>query len=46
MVVVPRGIDHRTAADDEAEILLEPAGVLNTANITDDKFTDPSGVKI
>jgi hypothetical protein len=40
MVVVPRGVEHRTAADDEAEIiLLEPAGVLNTGNITDQKFT-------
>jgi mannose-6-phosphate isomerase-like protein (cupin superfamily) len=47
MVVVPRGIEHRTAADDEAEIiLLEPAGVLNTGNITDQKFTAPSVVKI
>jgi mannose-6-phosphate isomerase-like protein (cupin superfamily) len=28
-VVVPRGVEHRTAADEEAEvILLEPAGVL------------------
>ena len=40
MVVVPRGVEHRTAADDEAEIiLLEPAGVLNTGNITDQEFT-------
>jgi hypothetical protein len=47
IVVVPRGIEHRTAADDEAEvILLEPAGVLNTGNITDQKFTAPSVVKI
>jgi mannose-6-phosphate isomerase-like protein (cupin superfamily) len=47
MVVVPRGIEHRTAADDEAEIiLLELAGVLNTGNITDQKFTAPSVVKI
>ena len=47
MVVVPRGIEHRTAADDEAEIiLLEPACVLNTGNITDQKFTAPPVVKI
>jgi hypothetical protein len=47
MVVVPRGIEHRTAADDEAEIiLLEPSGVLNTGNITDENFTAPSGVKM
>jgi mannose-6-phosphate isomerase-like protein (cupin superfamily) len=47
MVVVPRGVEHRTAADDEAEvILLEPTGVLNTGNIIDEKFTAPSGVRI
>jgi mannose-6-phosphate isomerase-like protein (cupin superfamily) len=47
MVVVPSGVEHRTAADDEAEvILLEPAGVLNTGNIIDEKFTAPSGVRI
>jgi len=47
MVVVPRGVEHRTAADDEAEvILLEPAGVVNTGDIVDEKFTAPSGVRI
>jgi mannose-6-phosphate isomerase-like protein (cupin superfamily) len=47
MVVVPRGVEHRTAADDEAEvILLEPSGVVNTGNIVDEKFTAPSRVKI
>jgi hypothetical protein len=30
---VPRGVEHRTAADEEAEvILLEPPGVLITEN--------------
>src|SRR6516225_7549950 len=39
LVVVPRGVEHRTAADDEAEvILLEPAGVVNTGDIVDEKF--------
>jgi len=47
LVIVPRGVEHRTAADDEAEIiLLEPAGVLNTGNVIDDKFTAPRGVRI
>ena len=47
MVVVPRGVEHRTAADEEAEALLfEPAGVRNTGNVEDDTFTAPQGVKI
>ena len=47
LVVVPRGVEHRTAADEEAEvILLEPAGVLNTGSIIDEKFTAPMCAKI
>jgi mannose-6-phosphate isomerase-like protein (cupin superfamily) len=47
LVIVPRGVEHRTAADEEAEvILLEPAGVLNTGNVIDQKFTAPIGAKI
>ena len=46
-VVVPRGIEHRTCAAEEAEILLiEPAGVVNTGNVTDADFTAPTGVTI
>jgi len=46
-VVVPRGVEHRTCADEEAEILcFEPAGVLNTGNVTDEDFTAPRGVAI
>jgi mannose-6-phosphate isomerase-like protein (cupin superfamily) len=46
-VVVPRGLEHRTCADQEAEILLiEPAGVVNTGNVTDAEFTAPAGVVI
>ncbi len=42
-VVVPRGVEHRTCADEEAEILLfEPSGVLNTGNVQDVVFTAPS----
>ena len=45
--VVPRGIEHRTCADEEAEVLLiEPADVVNTGNLTDSEFTAPTGVKI
>lgn len=46
-VTVPHGIEHRTCADDEAEILcFEPAGVLNTGNVVDAAFTAPKGVAI
>jgi mannose-6-phosphate isomerase-like protein (cupin superfamily) len=46
-VVVPRGVEHRTCADDEAEIILiEPAGIVNTGNIVDAEFTAPSGVLV
>jgi mannose-6-phosphate isomerase-like protein (cupin superfamily) len=46
-LVVPRGTEHRTCADEEAEILcFEPQGVLNTGNVTDETFTAPKGVEI
>jgi len=39
-VVVPRGIEHRTCADEEAEILcFEPAGTINTGNVTGSSYT-------
>jgi mannose-6-phosphate isomerase-like protein (cupin superfamily) len=46
-VVVPRGTEHRTCADDEAHILcFEPAETLNTGNVRDAAFTAPKGVAI
>ena len=46
-VVVPRGVEHRTAADEEAEVLIfEPAEVRNTGNIVDEVFTAPQGAAI
>jgi mannose-6-phosphate isomerase-like protein (cupin superfamily) len=34
MVIVPRGVEHRPVADEEAEVLLfEPATTLNTGNV-------------
>jgi mannose-6-phosphate isomerase-like protein (cupin superfamily) len=40
-VIVPRGVEHRPVADEEAEVLLfEPATTLNTGNIQDE-FTVP-----
>ena len=46
-VVVPRGTEHRTCADDEAHILcFEPADTLNTGNVRDAAYTAPGGVAI
>ena len=47
LVVVPRGVEHRTAADEEAEVLIfEPAETRNTGNVADDRFTAPDGVRV
>jgi mannose-6-phosphate isomerase-like protein (cupin superfamily) len=47
LCVVPHGIEHRTMAESEAEVLIfEPAETRNTGNLIDDKFTAPNGVKI
>ena len=46
-LVIPRGVEHRTCADEEAEVLcFEPEGVLNTGNVADKLFTAPGGVEI
>ncbi|MBX6425819.1 MAG: hypothetical protein IRZ09_07865 [Variibacter sp.] len=40
-------LEHRTAADAEAEILIfEPAATRNTGNIADETFTAPNGVTV
>lgn len=40
LVVVPRGVEHRTAADEAAEVLVfEPAGTRNTGNVMHPAFT-------
>jgi mannose-6-phosphate isomerase-like protein (cupin superfamily) len=40
-IVVPRGVEHRPVADEEAEVLLfEPVSTLNTGNVRDN-FTVP-----
>src|SRR5256885_15713267 len=37
-LVVPRGIEHRPVADEEAEVLLfEPATTLNTGNVRNER---------
>jgi mannose-6-phosphate isomerase-like protein (cupin superfamily) len=46
-IIVPRGTEHRTCADEEAEILcFEPQHVLNTGNVSDQAFTAPQGVRL
>ena len=46
-MVVQRGVEHRTAADKEAEIIIfEPAGVRNTGDVVDQTYTAPEGVRI
>src|SRR5882724_4839975 len=36
-LIVPRGVEHRPVADEEAQVLLfEPASTLNTGNVQDD----------
>lgn len=38
MLIVPRGVEHRPVADEEAEVLLfEPASTLNTGNIRNER---------
>ncbi len=45
--VVPVGVEHRTAADEEAEVLIfEPAEVVNTGDAPRSEFTAPTGVGI
>ena len=42
-IVVPRGVEHRTAADEEAEVLIfEPSDVINTGSAATSQFTAPS----
>ncbi len=38
MLIVPRGVEHRPVADEEADVLLfEPASTLNTGNIRNER---------
>ena len=46
-LIVPRGVEHRTIANEEAEVILfEPAATRNTGSVTDAKLTAPNGVRI
>ncbi len=41
MIVVPKGVEHRPVADEEAHVLLfEPASTLNTGNVRDERTID------
>lgn len=45
--VVPRGVEHRTLAAEEAEVLIfEPAATRNTGNVEDTTYTAPNGVRV
>jgi mannose-6-phosphate isomerase-like protein (cupin superfamily) len=47
LCVVPRGVEHRTLAENEAEVIIfEPAATRNTGNMADETFTAPNGVAI
>ena len=47
MLVVPRGVEHRTASDDEAEVMIfEPSEVVNTGDAEASEFTAPMGVRV
>lgn len=46
-LVVPRGVEHRTAADAEAEVIIfEPSEVVNTGDAPASEFTAPGGVTV
>jgi quercetin dioxygenase-like cupin family protein len=46
-IVVPRGVEHRTAADEEAEVMIfEPSEVINTGDAPTSDFTAPPGQTI
>jgi len=41
LIVVPRGVEHRPVAEEEAHVLLfEPASTLNTGNVRDERTLD------
>ncbi|HXA09301.1 MAG TPA: cupin domain-containing protein [Chthoniobacterales bacterium] len=46
-LIVPHGIEHRTAADEETEVVLfEPAATRNTGSAVESEFTAPDGARI
>lgn len=46
-IVVPHGTEHRTAADEEAEVVIfEPARTRNTGDVTDARLTAPGNERL
>ena len=46
-LIVPHGTEHRTAADEEAQVILfEPVATPNIGSAEPSEFTAPSGVRI
>jgi mannose-6-phosphate isomerase-like protein (cupin superfamily) len=46
-LIVPRGVEHRPSADEEAAILVfEPAGTPNTGNVFHPEITAPTNVRL
>ena len=47
LVIVPRGVEHRTVAEEEAEVLVfEPAATRNTGNVEHPDLTAPTGARV
>lgn len=47
LLVVPHGVEHRTVAEEETEVLLfEPAATRNTGNVVHQTLTAPDGVRL
>ncbi|MBL8843052.1 MAG: cupin domain-containing protein [Planctomycetes bacterium] len=47
LIVVPRGVEHRTVADQEAAALIfEPAATRNTGDVVDARLTAPNGARV
>jgi mannose-6-phosphate isomerase-like protein (cupin superfamily) len=47
LIIVPHGVEHRTVAEEEAEVLIfEPAAVRNTGDVEHPTLTAPNGVKV
>ena len=46
-LIVPHGVEHRTVAEEEAEVIVfEPAVTRNTGNVVDPSVTAPNGVRV
>ena len=43
-IIIPRGVEHRPVADEEAEVVLfEPASTVNTGNVRTERTRDVLG---